>query len=197
MYDYRKMSEKERQEVLQHHRLRGYPLHAPPHDDSSEGFHLVSAACFEHRSIMASPERRSFFQERLLSFLVGIPDAEIRAWVILPNHYHVLIGARVALLKRVLNRLHSGTATGWNREDNARGRNVWFRFSERRIRDARHFYATVNYIHGNPVKHGWTRNSSDWPWSSLGDWMEELGRDYLVNMWRDYPVDEYGKGWDD
>ncbi|MFP4380245.1 MAG: REP-associated tyrosine transposase [Candidatus Sumerlaeia bacterium] len=197
MYEYRKLSKKQRAELLYQRRKREHPLHAPPHFAEADGFHLISAACYEHQAFLKSSARRDFFEEQLLSFLTEVPEADVRAWVILPNHYHLLVSIRMALLGPLLNRLHSGTATQWNREDSTQGRKVWHRYSDRKIRSERHFYATVNYIHGNPVKHGWVQDASLWDWSSLPIWMGEYGRDCLVKQWKDYPVDGYGEGWDD
>ena len=40
----------------------------------------------------------------------------------------------------------------------------WDRF----IRNKRHYHATVEYIHQNPVKAGLVAHAEDWPWSSMG-----------------------------
>ena len=51
---------------------------------------------------------------------------------------------------------------------------VWMReYWDRYIRDDRHFAATVDYIHQNPVKAGLTRRSEDWPWSSAREWVAD------------------------
>ncbi|MDO8329473.1 MAG: transposase [Fluviicoccus sp.] len=47
-------------------------------------------------------------------------------------------------------------------------RGIWQRrFWEHRIRDEADFKAHVDYIHFNPVKHGWVISEADWPYSSL------------------------------
>ena len=114
-----------------------------------------------------------------------------------PNHYHVLIQADLDFLRPWLGRLHNGKATQWNREDETPQRKVWYRFTDRRMRGENHYYATLNYIHANPVRHGYVTNARDWPWSSLHDYVERFGRDTLARWWREYPIGDYGKGWDD
>jgi putative transposase len=89
-YEYRKLSPTEREEIVKYRQEHGYPLHAPPHPFRGAGAYLISAANFEHRPIMSSPERRTQFETRLLDSIKEIAD-EIVAWVILPNHYHVLL----------------------------------------------------------------------------------------------------------
>lgn len=56
---------------------------------------------------------------------------------------------------------------------------VWMReYWDRFIRNEKHFVATVNYIHQNPVKAGLVSHPEDWPWSSAKEYQEaELGLD--------------------
>jgi putative transposase len=71
-YEYRKLSLEEREELLRIRREHGYPLHAPPHPYREAGYYLISAANFEHVPIMASPERCTEFEIRLLSAMKEI-----------------------------------------------------------------------------------------------------------------------------
>jgi len=59
-----------------------------------------------------------------------------------------------------------------------------------------HFYSTLNYIHYNPVKHGYTKRMDEWEWSSFGWYLEEMGRDWLLEIWKKYPITGYGEKWD-
>jgi putative transposase len=125
-------------------------------------------------------------------------EATLHAWVLLPNHYHVLATIAVLpVLSGRLGQLHGSTSSTWNGEDNARGRKCWHRVSDRAMRSEAHFWATVNYIHHNAVKHGYVSKWTDWPWSSAQDFLREQGREDTLRIWRDYPLGEYGVGWDD
>ena len=49
-----------------------------------------------------------------------------------------------------------------------RERGVWqARYWEHRIRDEEDLYQHRDYIHLNPVKHGYVKHPRDWPWSSI------------------------------
>jgi len=41
------------------------------------------------------------------------------------------------------------------------------RFWEHRIRDERDHENHLNYIHFNPVKHGYVASPKDWPWTTF------------------------------
>jgi putative transposase len=197
-YEYRHLTPDERDEVLRQRRERGYPLHAPPHPFRQAGRYLITAANFEHAPIMAAPERRTDFESRLLEAARGI-DADVSGWVILPNHYHILVGVEsLDQVSAALKQLHGATSREWNLADGQTGnRRVWYRFSDRRMRDEAHFYRALNYIHYNPVKHGYVADAYEWPWLSLNNYLEAHGRDWLREKWKTCPPGDFGKGWDD
>ena len=116
----------------------------------------------------------------------------------LPNHYHALVQAPdvLTLLAR-LGRLHGRTAHAWNGEEGTRGRNVFFRSVERVMRCDAHMFATLIYVHHNPVHHGYVKRWTDWPWSSAPQFLEQSGTAEAARIWRTYPVRGYGRGWDD
>ena len=168
----------------------------PPH--CSEGMHtyLLSAACYEHRELLARPDRMSEFAQALL----GVEDdlgSTVHAWVILPNHYHIVAETDLHVYRRWVGRLHNGKSTQWNREDGTAGRRVWFRFTDRWIRGAGHYYATINYVHANAVKHGYAMQADEWPWSSVHEYIHQVGLEALEEWSRKYPSLDYGRGWDD
>ena len=99
-------------------------------------------------------------------------------------------------LSLLFNRLHGATSRQWNLEDNQVGRKVWYKFNDRMIRSEGHYFTTVNYIHYNPVRHGYTKRMDDWQWSSFHWYLEEKGRDWLVEIWKKYPLKNYGDKWD-
>lgn len=197
-YEYRKLSPEEREAVVQQRRARGYPLHAPPHPFRGAGQYLLTAANFEHVAIMASPDRRTEFEGRLLDAMKEA-QAIVYAWVILVNHYHILVGVETLdAVSRALQQLHGTTSREWNLADGLTGkRRVWYKFSDRMIRNDAHFYRAVNYIHYNPVKHGLITDPYEWPWSSLHNYLTHNGREWLRKTWKDFPLGDFGKGWDD
>jgi REP-associated tyrosine transposase len=137
------------------------------------------------------------FSDELLSMLVET-GAEVYGWCVLPNHYHLLIATpELPATLHALGKLHGRTAFEWNGEENARGRKVWYRCVERSMRNERHRWATLNYIHNNPVHHGYVQRWQDWPFGSAVEYLDEVGVDRARELWRAYPVLDYGKGWDE
>ena len=91
----------------------------------------------------------------------------LSAWVIMPNHVHVLIeqirgfppGGIVHAWKsftaKQANRLLGRTGAFWAPD-----------YFDRYIRDQAHFDAAVYYVHENPVKAGLIARAEEWRWSS-------------------------------
>ncbi|MFH0795404.1 MAG: transposase [bacterium] len=198
MYEWRKLGPVERKELLARRKARRQPWHSIPHGAAVKGSFHLSAACYEHKPIIGySPQRMEEF-ERLLLEAVSRDATEIFAWCVLPNHYHLLISAENSMdVLRAIGRFHGRQSFSWNGEEGTRGRKVWSGCVERAIRSERHFWAALNYIHHNPVRHGYVEAWQDWPYSSAGGFMERVGRREAELIWKQYPILNYGKGWDE
>ena len=198
MYRWRKLSVEDQAALLQYRQRLSRPWHSPPHFIEGPALFHLTAACYEHASIIgSSPARMQAFSADLLSTLVGA-GVTTHAWCLLPNHYHLLV--HVPDLKPVttaLGRLHGRTSHAWNGEDALRGRKVWCAPADRAIRNNAHFWATLNYIHHNPVRHGQVVHWQDWPFSSAVDYLAAVGREEAVRVWKEFPILDYGAGWDD
>ncbi len=65
------------------------------------------------------------------------------------------------------------------------------------MRSEAHFWATMNYIHHNPVRHGYVSKWQDWPFSSAREYLESVGETTAADTWRNFPLKDYGAGWDE
>lgn len=197
MYKYRQLTAEQKAEVVQQRLARGYPPHSPPHPVRDRPYYLLTAACYEHQAHMAQAERRQVVLDMLLNEFIQAGQ-EIMAWVILPNHYHLLVHVtEFDRLGKLLRAVHGPTSYQWNLEDHTTGRKTWYRYTDRAIRSERHYYTTLNYIHYNPVKHHYVDSPYDWPESSVHWYLAHHGRDWLRELWASYPLKSYGDKWDD
>ena len=199
MYDWRKISEEERAQILRERIVRKHLWHAPPRWEY-EGLvrFIVTAACFEHQYFIGhSRERMAKFETDLLESCNSF-GVKLYAWCVLPNHYHILIQTDKIreFQSEALGNLHGKTSFSWNGEDQNRGRKVWYKSLERPMKSNRHFWASLNYIHNNAVKHGYVEKWQNWSFSSANNFMEKFGREKTLEIWKQYPVLDYGKDWD-
>ena len=174
------------------------PWHSPPHrrHDHVKDY-LFTAACFNHAPVIGSTLERMVGFENLLLDVADQTCAKVHAWVLLPNHYHFLARTEDCLgVITALGKLHGGTSFRWNGEESARGRQVWCRGSETVMKSDRHFWATINYIHHNPVKHGHVKKWQHWPFGSAVTYLKTVGSEEAERTWSEYPIGNYVEKWD-
>jgi putative transposase len=197
-YLWRKLNEQQREELLTFRKDRRHPWHSPPHRPNFGRLRfLISAACYEHHHhIGHNLERMDGFSGDLLA-VFKTNATQLFAWCVLPNHYHALVEAPdIKHLLHELGRLHGRSSHTWNGEEQTRGRKIFFRSVERAMRSERHYWASLNYVHHNPVRHGYVERWTDWPWSSASEYLEQMGAEEAKSIWRGYPILDYGKDWD-
>jgi putative transposase len=146
--------------------------HAPMHRLSeSGGTYMVTCATYKKEHFFHSPGRL----DRLLATLFAEAQAfewQLQAWAVFPNHYH-FVGAsgNSRTLREFVKRVHSATALWLNRMDATPGRRVWFNYWESAITYDTSYFARLNYVHSNPVKHGLVPVANQYRWCSA-DWLE-------------------------
>lgn len=93
---------------------------------------------------------------------------ELRAWVVMPNHVHVVVWPRPPeTLSRVLHSWKSFTAKEANKLPGRVGGTFWQGESyDHLIRDQDDQARCVAYTINNPVSAGLCARAEDWPWSS-------------------------------
>jgi len=128
-------------------------------------------------------------------------EIDIYAYVIMPEHMHLLVRAR-SLESNLTRFIHdvkrpvswrvkrsfqeSGKSHWLERLTVARGSRNVFRFwqpdagFDRNIFNGRGVREVAEYIHGNPVRRGLVESTLDWEYSSARYWAGR--RDYLIKM---------------
>ena len=164
------------------------------------GTYFFTVITHLRRPILTSEVIRQALREGIQRARQTLP-LKIEAWVLLPDHLHAVwtlppednnSGARWAIIKRQVSRRYNNYWDGLPKlSDSQRKRResgVWQRrFWEHQIRDDLDFQRHMDYLHWNPVKHGYVRNVADWPFSSFHR-LAAAGI-YPVN-WGSDPVDE-------
>jgi len=90
----------------------------------------------------------------------------LMAWVIMPNHLHVILEPRIALpnilrwlkgrTRRVANRILGRTGTPFWQDESF---DHW-------VRSGEELQELIRYVEGNPVKARLVEAEEEWPWSS-------------------------------
>ncbi|MCK5127383.1 MAG: transposase [candidate division Zixibacteria bacterium] len=122
-------------------------------------------------------------------------DTSVVGYVVMPSHVHMLIGMPdMSLLSKCIQSFKSITARrllGALKESSStlscssRPHKLWKRrFDDVIITSELQFRRKLQYIHDNPVKAGFVKESIDWEYSSARSWI--LGEPGLITIDRKY-----------
>ena len=93
---------------------------------------------------------------------------ELIAWVVMPNHVHLLILPLVPVCK-IMRWVKGSSSRAANRILDRTGQPFWQDESyDHYLRRSDHISRTIAYIEENPVSAGLVSSAERWPWSSAG-----------------------------
>jgi putative transposase len=102
---------------------------------------------------------------------------QIDAWVVLPEHLHCVwtlpsgdsdFSMRWRLIKSGFSRALPKTEIRTDVRKAAGERGIWQRhYWEHLIRDEADYQRHVDYVHVNPLKHGYVKRVKEWPYSTF------------------------------
>ncbi len=127
--------------------------------------HFVTFSCYRRQPLLRTAEARHTV-ELTLEDVRQWYDFYISAYVVMPEHVHLLISeperaplsTAIQMLKQNVARKLKPLA--------ADGRFWLGRYHDHNIRTYNSFLEKIRYIHCNPVKRGLVDLPEDWPWSS-------------------------------
>ena len=88
----------------------------------------------------------------------------LRAYCLLPNHYHLVVEAKQADLSTGMHKLNGRYAQRFNRRYDRAGHVFQNRFGARVIETDEHYERALAYVVGNAVEAGLCERAEDWPW---------------------------------
>ena len=120
-----------------------------------------------------------------VSTVIKTHPFKIDAFVILPDHFHCVLtlpendddfSTRIRLIKSYFSK---NCTERYKTEIPAsrakkKEQNIWQRrFWEHQIRDEKDYVAHIDYVHFNPVKHGYVNSPREWRHSTFHRYVEE------------------------
>jgi putative transposase len=101
----------------------------------------------------------------------------VDAWVVLPDHAHAIwtlppgdhdCSTRWRAVKIAFSKALHKTGLALSSAGGAADASIWERhYRDYRVGNDDEYAALVDYVHSNPMLHGFCQQASEWPWSSL------------------------------
>lgn len=139
---------------------------------------FLTFSCEGRRPHFGSARLRDLFAHQL-AHSSARARVVVHAWVVMPNHVHLLVTPKDNGLERWLGALKGRVARlamqvpGFDPIASGGDDGVFWLAGggfDRRIYSEPRFDQKQSYIHGNPVVRGLCEDPCDWTWSSARDW---------------------------
>lgn len=174
--------------------------HNPPHLFRSNGKYFITGATYKKKPYLKLDEVKEKTAEYMFKNFEHF-GWEIEDWVILNNHYHLMTQAPedATTLSRVINNFHKFSAI-WIRKNLEFGDSVadrltqstyskiWYNYWDTCITYENSYYARINYIWFNAVKHGYVEDAAQWKFGSFY-YRSSVQSGQVAEMVKRYPCD--------
>ena len=143
--------------------------------------HFLTFGCYHGHQLLAEPLSKQTFETGLERVRIAF-RMDIYAYVVMPNHVHLLTAEPPQeLLSDALKSLKQGVS---RRLIGAAGHFWQKRYYDFNIRDEQQFTEKLRYIHRNPVQRGLCERPEDWEWSSFRHYSTGVeGRVEIESEW--------------
>jgi putative transposase len=111
---------------------------------------------------------------------IAVQACALQAWVLLSNHYHLVIRAPTGeQIRNMLTQFHSHAARLLNRRDRVRARRVWFQYWDKTLTFEGSWLARIRYTHENAVHHGIVNDARKYRWCSAAAFEASAPRKFV------------------
>ncbi len=137
----------------------------PPRGRTSRSTYFISSSAYQKENLLQSHRMAGLFVDVLLHYRQQ-KKYLLHEFVVMPDHFHLLITPADVALERALQFVKGGFSYRAKNELGFR-REIWqTSFHDHRVRDAEEYAHFRKYIHENPVKRHPCRTPEDYPYSS-------------------------------
>jgi putative transposase len=127
-------------------------------------WHLTNRGVEQRDIVQDDLDRRQFVE--LLAHVVTRYRWILHAWVLMTNHYHLVVETPETNLSRGMKDLDGDWAQAFNRRWSRVGHLFQGRFGGKPIEKESYFLEVIRYVVLNPVRARMVDEPGDWPWSN-------------------------------
>ena len=148
-------------------------MRIPRKQSPADIYHIIARGTGQQLIFEDDEDRRVFLG--LLALAIKDNGAELYAWCLMGNHFHLLVHAPLETISAVMQRLCRSYAMWFNGRTGRSGHLFQERFRSEPIADEAYLLTVVRYIHENPQKAG-LAVTREYRWSSYREYVGRGGR---------------------
>ncbi len=183
----------------------------PPHLFLDSSIYFITCRT-KNGSRFFNTDKKKDLIKKSISRAVKKYNYKIYAWVILDNHYHLLVeisnSIKLPYFIRYINSrsavlLYKMESRGFVRDGDEKKTaadkaaatmkysGIWHNYWDRCIKNEKDFWVHFNYIHQNPIKHSYANSMNKYKFSSYSYYLKEKGQDWLDSVFINYPIIDF------
>lgn len=162
----------------------------PKHIFEPNSFYFLTARALDGQWFLQLDKYKQIVLDKILEKTKKF-NVQLIAYVILNNHYHLIIKPEDAQnIPKFIREINGASAKEINDADNYVNRKIWWNYFDRVIRGKEDFFSHLNYIHQNPIKH-FQSQTLDYKFSSYHLWVDKKGQEYIDDAFGKYPIIDF------
>ncbi len=110
---------------------------------------------------------------------------KIYAFVLMSNHYHLIVSTPKGNIDDVMRDLQSRVSNKFSKIIGLQKYKFSTRYKWSLIGEARHFWSVFRYVYQNPVRANMSRTPQSYPWSSYIEYFRDFGARTIVSPLED------------
>ena len=166
-------------------------VHTPPHLHKDSAKYFITASTYKKIKILDDNSKQKLLSS--LKIACRNYDWTLEDWVIMDNHYHIMVNSpkKGADISKFVSEYHKFTAMFIKKKypQHQVLPKIFDNYWDTCISYERSYYARLNYIYFNPVKHGYVKKAQDYQWGSYFYRYKEQ-KEYLERLMEAYPFDK-------
>jgi len=149
-------------------------------------YRLQGENCFYHITSRGDDRKKIFISnydfQQFLKYLCQAKekyDFYLYAYVLMDNHYHLLLETKQPNLSRIMHYLNSAYTTYYNLKRNRCGHVFQGRYKSILVDKDNYLLELTRYIHLNPVRAKMVQQPEEYKWSSYQGYLKKAGDGHI------------------
>jgi len=171
-----------------------FKQHHPPHWYQDNTIYFITSRTINAKEYFDDDNKRKIIYNILKEGIKKF-KADLYAFVILSNHYHLLFKIQKGLeLSKFIGYINGKSSKTLNEIENISRRKIWYQYWDHYIRNEKDFFLHFNYEHHNPVKHDYVKLQKEvlnYEFCSYKKWIDKKGNEWMSDCSARYPIRDF------